>query len=70
MLLLKSIVARDWKVGSAFPARVLGEQGGFAGIDGAFRFGKDGIAERALEVQQVDAGRFTVVSPAPKAFGD
>lgn len=69
-VLLVTRVARDWKVGSAFPARVLGDQGGFAGIDGAFRFGKDGIAERALEVQQVDPGKFTVVSPAPKAFGD
>ncbi|MCJ8159399.1 penicillin-binding protein activator [Sphingomonas sp. LaA6.9] len=69
-VLLVTRVARDWKVGTAFPARVLGDEGGFAGIDGAFRFGKDGIAQRALEVQQVDPGKFTVVSPAPKTFGN
>lgn len=69
-VLLATRVARDWKVGSNFPLRTLDDAGGFAGIDGAFRFGKDGIAQRALEVQQVDAGKFTVVSPAPKTFGD
>lgn len=69
-VLLVTRVARDWKVGSAFPARVLGDQGGFSGIDGAFRFGGDGVAQRALEVQQVDPGKFTVVSPAPRTFGD
>lgn len=69
-VLLVTRVARDWKVGSAFPTRVLRDQGGFAGIDGAFRFSDDGIAQRALEVQQVDAGRLSVVSPAPKTFGD
>lgn len=69
-VLLVTRVARDWKVGTAFPARVLGDAGGFAGIDGAFRFGRDGIAERSLEVHQIDAGRFTTVSPAPKSFGN
>lgn len=67
-VLLVTRVARDWKVGSNFPTRMLTDPNGFAGIDGAFRFGKDGIAERALEVQQVDAGKFTVVSPAPASF--
>ena len=41
---------------------------GFAGVDGAFRFGRDGIAERALEVQQVNAGGVTIVSPAATNF--
>jgi hypothetical protein len=47
---------------------VLFRSGGFAGIDGAFRFGKDGVAERALEVQQVDSGKFTVIDAAPRGF--
>lgn len=69
-VLLVTRVARDWKVGTAFPARALAEPGGFAGIDGAFRFGRDGIAERALQVQQIDTGRFTTVSPAPQRFAE
>jgi branched-chain amino acid transport system substrate-binding protein len=68
-VLLVSRIARDWKVGSNFPVRQLTDEGGFGGIDGAFRFGDDGIAERSLEVKQVGAGGITVVSPAPKAFG-
>ena len=68
-VLLVTRVARDWKVGTNFPVKMLNDPSGFAGIDGAFRFSKDGIAERALEVQQIDAGKFSIVSPAPKVFG-
>lgn len=60
--------ARDWPVGAPFPARELTDKGGFAGVDGSFRFGKDGIAERLLEVRQVTATGTIVVSPAGKAF--
>jgi hypothetical protein len=69
-VLLVTRVARDWKPGTAFPARALADQGGFSGIDGAFRFGRDGIAERSLEVQQIDAGKFTTVSAAPARFAE
>ena len=55
-------------MGSPFPVAELGDPGGFTGIDGAFRFGRDGIADRALEVQQINPGAFTVVAPAPKTF--
>lgn len=68
-VLLVVRVARDWKVGSGFPAKQLGDAGGFGGVDGAFRFGKDGVAERMLEVQQIDAGKLTILSPAPGKFG-
>ncbi|MBB6122359.1 penicillin-binding protein activator [Sphingobium subterraneum] len=67
-VLLTIRIAQDWRVGTPFPIARLTDEGGFAGIDGAFRFRRDGIAERALEVQQVDAGRFTVISPAPGGF--
>lgn len=69
-VLLVTRVARDWKVGQRFPVGMLDDKGGFSGIDGAFRFGRDGIAERMLEVQQIDAAGFTVVSPAAKTFGE
>jgi ABC-type branched-subunit amino acid transport system substrate-binding protein len=60
--------ARHWPVGKPFPARSLIDKGGFSGVDGAFRFGRDGIAERLLEVRQVTAAGTTIVSPAGKAF--
>lgn len=69
-VLLTTRIAADWKVGDDFPVRRLTDDEGFAGVDGAFRFGKDGIAERALAVQEIGAGGFTTVSPAPKGFRD
>jgi len=69
-VLLTVRIARDWKPGTPFPAARLRDAGGFAGIDGAFRFGRDGIAERALEVSEIGAGTFTVVAPAPRTFGE
>lgn len=67
-VLLVTKIAAGWKPGTAFPMSALSDPGGFAGIDGAFRFGRDGVAERALEVQQINVTGFTVLAPAPKAF--
>jgi len=67
-VLLVTRIARDWKIGQRFPTGLLDDKGGFSGIDGAFRFGKDGVADRMLEVQQIDATGFTTVSAAPRAF--
>ena len=62
--------ARHWSAGDAFPARQLLDRDGFAGVDGIFRFGRDGVAVRALEVRQITASGTTVVSPAAKTFGN
>jgi ABC-type branched-subunit amino acid transport system substrate-binding protein len=67
-VLLVTKIAADWRMGGPFPEERLTDRGGFAGIDGAFRFGRGPIAERMLEVQQVDAGGVTVVDPAPSGF--
>ncbi len=67
-VLLVNKVAQNWRVGTAFPQSTLSDRGGFTGIDGAFRFNQYGVAERALEVQQVAAGGATVVAVAPKSF--
>lgn len=67
-VLLAVRVAADWPVGRDFPERALLDRGGFVGVDGAFRFGRDGVAERALQVQQVNANGLSVVSPAPRTF--
>ncbi len=60
--------ARDWPIGKPFPARGLTDKDGYSGVDGNFRFGRDGVAERLLEVRQVTATGTTVVSPAARAF--
>ena len=67
-VLLTVRIAQNWKEGTTFPMAALADKGGFTGIDGAFRFDREGIADRALEVQQVDTGKFTVVDAAPKGF--
>jgi len=69
-VLLTVRIARDWPIGSPFPEERLRDHDGFAGIDGAFRFGRDSVAERALEVQEIRGGTTVVVSPAPSGFGD
>jgi ABC-type branched-subunit amino acid transport system substrate-binding protein len=68
-VLLTLRVARDWKVGTPFPKAELYDRGGFLGVDGAFRFGRNGVVERALEVREVKGGDVTPVDPAPTGFG-
>ena len=60
--------AKSWPIGRQFPTRSLVDPDGFAGVDGSFRFRRDGIAERLLEVRTVTQAGATVVSPAGKAF--
>jgi hypothetical protein len=68
-VLLAARISRDWRVGARFPEARLRSGEGYAGIDGAFRFGRDGVAERALDVQEIRGGTSVVVSPAPASFG-
>lgn len=67
-VLLAVRIARDWRVGRPFPERALRDPGGFAGVDGAFRFDSRGVAERSLEVREVTTGGSVVLSPAPTGF--
>jgi len=67
-VLLVSRVARDWKVGTPFPTGRLYDQEGFFGLDGAFRFGANGVVERSWNVMAVRAGSVVVASPAPDKF--
>jgi ABC-type branched-subunit amino acid transport system substrate-binding protein len=68
-VLLAIRVASAWPAGQPFPAGELSNPDGFTGIDGAFRFGSDGVVDRQLEVVQVNADGFTTVSPAGRGFG-
>jgi branched-chain amino acid transport system substrate-binding protein len=69
-VLLTLRVAREWKPGAVFPTARMSDKGGFLGLDGAFRFGPDGVVERAFEVREVRAAGVAVVSPAPTRFED
>jgi ABC-type branched-subunit amino acid transport system substrate-binding protein len=68
-VLLTLRVARDWKVGTPFPRNELYDRGGFLGVDGPFRFSRNGVVERALEVREVRGGEVIAVDPAPTGFG-
>lgn len=67
-VLLVARVARDWRPGSRFPISQLTDPQGFIGVDGSFRFMANGLTERTLEVQEIQAGKFVTISAAPKAF--
>ena len=67
-VLLTLRVARDWRVGRDFPDRALRSEDGFLGLDGAFRFGPNGLVERAFEVREVRDGAVVVVENAPARF--
>ncbi|MBD3730126.1 MAG: penicillin-binding protein activator [Sphingomonadales bacterium] len=69
-VLLALRVARDWKPGSSFPTAMLRDKGGFLGLDGPFRFGRNGVVERAMEVREVRDGQVVIVSAAPAKFED
>lgn len=67
-VLLVNRVAAKWQPGTPFPRAALHDSGGFSGVDGAFKFSGAGIALRGLEVQQIGASGFSVLSPAPAKF--
>jgi len=67
-VLLTVRASRSWPAGRPFPQRLLTEKEGFVGVDGIFRFGRDGVAERSLEVREVTATGTTIVSPAATSF--
>jgi ABC-type branched-subunit amino acid transport system substrate-binding protein len=48
---------------------VLTNPSGYAGIDGIFRFRREGTNERGLSVQRVTPGGGQVIAPAPRSFG-
>ncbi len=67
-VLLTLRAARDWRFGRPFPTNVLFQAGGFDGVDGPFRFGRNGVVERAMEVRRVTVDDVEIVSAAPRGF--
>ena len=67
-MLLTISASRKWDPRRRFPVNLITDPEGFVGVDGVFRFGRDGVAQRGLEVRQVTASGTSVVSPAPSTF--
>ena len=67
-VLLTLRVAQDWRVGRDFPDGALRSEDGFLGLDGAFRFTRSGLVERAFEVREVRDGSVAVIENAPSRF--
>jgi hypothetical protein len=49
-----------------FSRQAIVDQDGFPGVDGLFRFGPDGLVQRALAVLEVEPQGNVVVGPAPQ----
>jgi ABC-type branched-subunit amino acid transport system substrate-binding protein len=67
-VLLTLRITRAWPDKAAFPMQQLLDPKGFLGLDGPFRFARNGVIERAFEVREVGTGGVSVVSPAPTHF--
>lgn len=66
--LLAIRASSDWEFGGRFPVRILRDEDGFGGVDGIFRFDRNGIAQRALEVRRVTASGTQTADAAPSRF--
>ena len=53
---------------TAFLPETLQNSRGYQGINGIFRFNRDGTAERGLAIYQIKDGKGVLVSPAPTGF--
>lgn len=67
-VLLTLAIGSNWRPGRPFPTNVLIDREGFLGLDGPFRFARNGVVERAMEVRQVRGGEVVVADPAPSSF--
>ena len=63
-----ALVATLLQRGGQVDQTALTRPAGFGGVDGIFRLGIDGIAERGLAVNQVTADGALVLDPAPASF--
>ncbi len=52
----------------AFDHQAITNPNGFSGVDGIFRFRRDGIVERGLAVLEYRNGRIVVIDKAPRTF--
>ncbi len=64
---LAAILARSEEA-NTFSAEALTSASGFAGVDGIFRFTRDGLSQRGFAMMQVTRDGVTVAAPAPTTF--
>ncbi len=55
--------------GSDLSAAALTQGSGFVGVNGIFRFRRDGTNQRGMAVAQIQNNRVVVIDPAPRNFG-
>ncbi len=68
---LAAVLARTGQVRSGMPSfsqAAFTNPNGFAGIDGIFRFSRDGLVERGLSVLEYRDSQIVEVEPAPETF--
>lgn len=65
---LAALLARNARSVPDYGPETLGSPDGFAGTDGIFRFGADGVAERGLAILEVQPHGARVISAAPDRF--
>ena len=65
--LIKS--ARAEAATDTFSAERLTNPAGFVGVNGIFRFTRDGLNQRGLAILRVEDGSAVVIQPAPRNFG-
>ncbi|GAK34798.1 putative protein [alpha proteobacterium Q-1] len=65
---LLATLARNPVQSERFEAAAFEDRAGFSGLDGAFRFGSDGIVERNLAILEIGARDFRIIDPAPVDF--
>lgn len=61
-------LAANLSIHGDFGDKMLASPQGFSGVNGTFRFRRDGVSERSLAVLQVDHGVARVIDPAPSRF--
>ncbi len=68
---LATVLARSGLQNTGYPAfdsASIANPNGFAGVDGIFRFRKDGIVQRGLAVLEYRNGHIVVIDQAPRSF--
>ncbi|MHA1113124.1 MAG: penicillin-binding protein activator, partial [Alphaproteobacteria bacterium] len=65
---LAALLARNARDEPDYDSAALASPSGFAGTDGIFRFGADGVAERGLAIIEIEARGARVISAAPDSF--
>ncbi|MEM9468913.1 MAG: penicillin-binding protein activator [Pseudomonadota bacterium] len=65
---LAAVLAQQGGGANGFNRAALTNPNGFAGTDGIFRFGNNGLVERGLAILELSGGKTIEVSPAPRSF--